>query len=189
MKKTKKNKNSNTFLYSEKRLEYLEELVSKQLHLYDWFEEKVSTLAAIDAILIGGVSLFIDKVKIVSKVPNMKVVLVNTLMLIILVVPFFVSLAIALWHIRPKMGSVSTNSIHPNHRSSNGIRQFKNNKEYKDYLYALSMDEICDDLTKQIYGMNYNIWQSQKSIKRAVFFDLIGLIGFIIILFYLVVFK
>lgn len=168
----------------EKKLEYLEGLVSKQLDLYDWCEEKVSTLATIDAILLGGATILIDKVKIVSEVCNIKVMAINGIMTVILTVPFFISLAIALWHIRPKMGTASTNAPRPNHRSSNGIRQFKTHEEYKMHLESLSVDIICEDLSKQIYGMNKNIWKNQKSIKNAVFWDLIGLVGFLLIILY-----
>lgn len=38
---------------TEKKIEYLESIVSKQLDLYNWCEEKVSTLATIDSILLG----------------------------------------------------------------------------------------------------------------------------------------
>jgi hypothetical protein len=81
------------------------------------------------------------------------------------------------------MGRVSTRE-NPNHRSSNGIRQFRTSDEYKEYLYSMPVSKICDDLAIQIHGMNINIWKNQRTIKLAVYFDLIGLVGFLLIMLY-----
>ena len=157
------------------------------MDLYDWCEEKVSTLATIDAILLGGATLFLDSVKIEAEPMNLKTMLVNGGITAVLVVPFFISLAIALWHIRPKMGTASTHAPRPNHRSSNGIHQFKTKDDYDKHLENMTIDVICDDLIKQIYGMNHNIWKNQKSIKKAVAFDL-GLAGFVVIILWRAIF-
>ena len=165
------------------RVHYLEDLVSKQLDLYNWCEEKVSTLATIDSILLGAATLFIERVIVVGENATIVNKLLNIIMIVIVLLPLFISLAIALWHIRPKMGKTS-NKGNPNHRSSNGIRHFKDASEYQNRLLSMSDDEICGDLIKQIYGMNNNIWRNQKSIKKAVIFDLVGLVGFFVMVIY-----
>lgn len=165
------------------RVHYLEDLVSKQLDLYNWCEEKVSTLATIDSILLGAATLFIEKVLVVGETAKPLNKILNVVMIIIVLLPLFISLAIALWHIRPKMGKRS-NKGRPNHRSSNGIRHFADVSEYQEKLLNMSDEVICDDLIKQIYGMNNNIWRNQRSIKKAVVFDLIGLVGFLAMIVY-----
>lgn len=165
------------------RVRYLEDLVSKQLDLYNWCEEKVSTLATIDSILLGAATIFIEKVIVVGETATLVNKILNVVMIAVVLLPLFISLAIALWHIRPKMGKRS-NKGRPNHRSSNGIRHFTNASEYQSKLLSMSDDEICDDLIKQIYGMNTNIWRNQRSIKKAVVFDLIGLVGFLAMIIY-----
>ena len=109
--------------------------------------------------------------------------LLNTGIIILILLPLFISLAIALWHIRPKMGRAS-NKGRPNHRSSNGIRHFSDKVAYSNHLRDITAEEICEDLSNQIYGMNYNIWVNQKSIKKAVLFDLISLAGFFAVIVY-----
>jgi len=166
------------------KIEYLESIASKQLDLYNWFEAKVSTLATINSILLGASTLFIDKNKIIHDA--IWATIINVGMILIFLLPLSISLAIALWHIRPKMSSGKANSSRNNHRSSNGIIKFKSKDEYKEYLAKLTAKEICEDISNQIYGMNHNIWESQSSIKKAVLFDLIGLVGFIVIITYII---
>ena len=179
------------------RINYLENLVSKQLDLYTWCEEKIATLATIDTILLAGATLFVGRIKsniFPLRVPDnyLKQIMnfiennFTIVMVFVMFVPIFFSLGLTLLHVIPKMGNVSTKSPQPNHRSSNGIRQFKSREEYKKYFYSLPASRICDDLLIQIYGMNTNIWKNQKLIKLAVTFDLVGLVGFLVIMLYLV---
>ena len=105
-----------------------------------------------------------------------------------LLLPLFISLTIALWHIRPKMGKAS-NSGRPNHRSSNGIRHFESAVTYGRLFDRISDKDLCEDLSRQIYGMNNNIWKNQKSIKLAVIFDIIGLLNFFLAILYWIAFK
>jgi len=127
------------------------------------------------------------RIKVVGDTVCSKII--NTGMAFILLLPIFFSLAIALWHVRPKMSSGKANNpFRYNHRSSSGIIKFKDNKEYKNHLAKITAKEICEDISNQIYGMNRNIWKSQQSIKTAVLFDLIGLVGFIIIIAYITIF-
>jgi len=172
---------------NEEKLQYLEGLVSKQLDLYDWCEAKVSTLATIDAILVGAATVFFDKVKLQSAVPSIWIHLGNAGMVICLLFPLFLSLALSIWHIRPKMSSGKANANRPNHRSSNGIRQFKNKEEYGAYLTTLTYKDLCEDLSNQIFGMNHNIWENRNLIDKAVKLDLIGLSSFLIIVLYFTV--
>lgn len=158
---------------------YLENLVTKQLDLYSWCEEKVSTLATIDSILLGAATIFIDHFVDVNEVNRT----ISIILILLVLLPLFISLSIALWHIRPKMGRAS-NYGRPNHRSSNGIRHYKDADEYRKIILNLSEEELYEDLTRQIYGMNQNIWKNQQSIKSAVFCDLIGIFGFFIMIIY-----
>jgi hypothetical protein len=174
---------------NEEKMQYLEGIVSKQLELYTWCEEKVNTLATIDSILLGAATFFIEHVKVVSKSPNPWIIPINIAMISVLLLPISISLVITLWHIRPKMRSGAIPQKRPNHRSVAGISKFENATRYREHLDRLTISEICEDLTNQIYGMNKNIWRNQRSIKTAVFFDIIGLIGFILILFYLTIAK
>ena len=169
------------------KIHYLEGLVTKQLDLYNWCEEKVSTLATIDSILLGAAILFVEKIMKIGKSATCNDKIANAVIISFVLFPLFFSLAIALWHIRPKMGKAS-NTGRPNHRSSNGIRHFSNAIHYRESLSKLTNNELIEDLTKQIYGMNYNIWKNQKSIKIAVFLDIIGLFGFIVIIVYWAIF-
>ena len=173
---------------SDEKIHYLENIVGKQLDLYNWCEEKVSTLATLDSILLAVATLFIDKMDFFKAGDGIQVRLLNTAIIILILLPLFISLAIALWHIRPKMGSAS-NKGRPNHRSSNGIRHFSDKAAYSNRLRNITAEEICEDLSNQIYGMNYNIWVNQKSIKKAVFFDLISLVGFFAVMVYYGIFK
>ena len=151
------------------KIHYLEGLVTKQLDLYNWCEEKVSTLATIDSILLGAAILFVEKIMKIGKSATCNDKIANAVIISFVLFPLFFSLAIALWHIRPKMGKAS-NTGRPNHRSSNGIRHFSNAIHYRESL------------------SNYNIWKNQKSIKIAVFLDIIGLFGFIVIIVYWAIF-
>lgn len=161
------------------KIAYLENLVTKQLDLYSWCEEKVSTLATIDSILLGAATIFIDNFVHVSDENRT----ISIILILLVLVPLFASLSIALWHIRPKMGKAS-NYGRPNHRSSNGIRHYKDADEYRKVISNLSKDELYEDLARQIYGMNQNIWKNQQSIKNAVFCDLIGIFGFFVMIIY-----
>lgn len=176
------------FKPSDKKIQYLENIVGKQLDLYNWCEEKVSTLATIDSILLAVATLFIDKLDFFKTATSLHMKLLNTGITILILLPLFASLAIALWHIRPKMGHAS-NTGRPNHRSSNGIRHFPDKFAYQKHLSNMTANEICEDLTNQIYGMNYNIWVNQKSIKKAVFLDLISLAGFFAVIVYYGIIK
>ncbi len=184
------------FLGAE-RIHYLEGLVSKQLELYTWCEEKVTTLATIDAILLAGATLFIEHIKsgifpkrvadtflnnILMSIEQNFVVLT----LLFILFPIFVSLGIALFHVIPKMSSGASPSTARNHRSSRGIHSYKDIQEYKNRMDSISADDIYIDLLRQIYGMNINIWRNQFSIKVAVYCDLVGLLGFICIMLYMI---
>lgn len=173
---------------SNEKIQYLENIVGKQLELYNWCEEKVGTLATLDSILLAVATLFLDKMEFFKAVDSLQDRLLNTGIIILILLPLFISLAIALWHIRPKMGHASDTGK-PNYRSSNGIRHFPDKKSYVDHLNNITANEICDDISNQIYGMNSNIWINQKSIKTAVFFDLISLFGFFLIFVYYGVFN
>lgn len=166
---------------TEAKIDYLESIVEKQLNLYNWCEEKVSTLATLDSILLAVATLFIGKTTFFD--PNVYTYgqIYNAAIVTVLILPLFISLAIALWHIRPKMGKAS-NTGRPNHRSSNGIRHFQDKAAYRNHLSSMTAEEICEDLTNQIYGMNNNIWKNQQSIKIAVYFDLVSLLGFFFVL-------
>lgn len=200
IKKTKTNTKSNQiskdnsekdnrlfFCSSYEKMQYLENIVGKQLDLYNWCEEKVSTLATLDSILLAVATLFIDKMDYFKTDDSLQARLLNLGIIILILLPLFISLAIALWHIRPKMGNAS-NTGRPNHRSSNGIRHFENKVAYRNHLNNMTDEEICEDLINQIYGMNSNIWVNQKSIKKAVFFDFISLIGFLVAFVYFGIF-
>lgn len=162
------------------KIAYLEGIVGKQLDLYNWCEEKVSTLATIDSILIAVATLLIDKVTFFDIATCKHAKLANAVVLSILLLPLFLSMGITLWHIRPKMGNAS-NTGTPNHRSSNGIRHFQNKAAYRDRLSTISAEEICNELSNQIYGMNGHIWTNQLSIKTAVVLDIISLVGFFVV--------
>lgn len=172
---------------TEKKIEYLESIVFKQLDLYNWCEEKVSTLATIDSILLGAATLFLDKIIIIEDKISSFNSIMNIVISVGLLLPLFISLAIALWHIRPKMGKAS-NSGRPNHRSSNGIRHFDSSIAYGKIFDRISDKDLCEDLVRQIYGMNNNIWKNQQSIKLAVIFDIIGLLDFFLAMLYWIVF-
>ena len=167
------------------RVHYLEDLVSKQLDLYNWCEEKVSTLATMDSILLGAATLLVERFMSVGADTTWLNKTLNITMIVLVILPVLVSLAISLWHIRPKMGKLS-NKGNPNHRSSNGIRHYNTLEAYKNRVLTINDDEICNDLIKQIYGMNKNIWKNQRSIKIAVACDLIGLVGFLLMIVFLV---
>jgi len=180
------------------RINYLEGLVSKQLDLYTWCEEKVTTLATIDSILLAGATLFVVSVKsgiFSNRVSNTTLnAFLNFqernftfTMVLLMILPVFISLGITLWHVIPKMNSRATPSHVHNHRTVNGIRKNRDIQEYKELIDKITEDEIYHDLVRQVYGMNKNIWKNQKSIKTAVFFDLIGMCGFLYIIFYLVI--
>lgn len=176
------------FAPSDEKIGYLEGIVGKQLDLYNWCEEKVSTLATLDSILLAVATLFVDKMDFFQPENSLQSRLLKGGIIVFILLPLFISLAIALWHIRPKMGSAS-NTGRPNHRSSNGIRHFSDKVAYREHVSNISATEICEDLSNQIYGMNYNIWINQKSIKMAVLFDLISLAGFFAVFVYFGVFK
>lgn len=173
---------------SDEKIQYLENIVGKQLDLYNWCEEKVSTLATLDSILLAAATIFIDKMDFFKAEDTIQIRLLKTGIVAFILLPLFISLAIALWHIRPKMGSAS-NVGRPNHRSSNGIRHFSDKESYRNHLSNMTATEICEDLSNQIYGMNHNIWINQKSIKRAVSLDLISLAGFFAVFIYYGIFK
>lgn len=82
-----------------------------------------------DSILLGVAKLFLDKIIIIEDNISRFNLIMNIVISVGLLLPLFISLTIALWHIRPKMGKVS-NSGRPNHRSSNGIRHFENAAAY-----------------------------------------------------------
>lgn len=178
------------------RIHYLENLMSKQLELYTWCEEKVTTLATIDTILLGGAIIFVGRIK-TNTFPARSLTTCweqvlgffesnfAIVMVIWVLVPLFASLAITLLHVIPKMRSGKTPRAIKNHRSTVGIRKYKDKNEYKQRLDSMSIDDIYHDLVRQIYGMNANIWKNQVSIKFAVLLDLLGLIGFAFILVYL----
>ncbi len=179
------------------RIHYLENLVSKQLDLYTWCEEKVTTLATIDTILLGGATLFVGRIKSDTFAPRSTNSCIDTIckfvesnftifMVFMMFVPILISLGLTLWHVIPKMRSGTTASTIKNHRSSAGIHKYKDNKEYMKRLDEILEKEIVADLARQIYGMNTNIWKNQISIKIAVWLDLIGLAGFLLIMLYLV---
>lgn len=188
----------NIFVFrGAERIHYLENLVSKQLELYTWCEEKVTTLATIDTILLGGATLFVGKIKsntfilptsnsigdIIRRFIESNFSIFVVLMMF---VPIFISLGLTLWHVIPKMRSGTTASAIKNHRSSAGIHKYRDNKEYMKRLDEIFENEIVADLARQIYGMNTNIWRNQFSIKVAVWFDLVGLAGFLFSMVYLV---
>lgn len=180
------------------RIQYVQNLVEKQLDLYGWCETKVTTLATIDSILIAGVTLFVDHVKMESFPKrdnnnlldasmgfierNLSIIAMATILL-----PVFLSLGTALWHVIPKMRSGAYKSPIGNHRSSAGIQRFTSLKEYEKYMNSISFDTIHHDLIHQIYGMNTNIWRNQRSIRIAVWFDLVALFFFMAIMLYLVI--
>lgn len=164
----------------EKRVSYLNRILDKQFELYSWCETKVATLTTMDSILIGASLIFIDGMIENNAEKTLQYLIIS----LVVLVPFLISLTIALWHIRPKMGTVSNNG-RPNHRTSNGIRHSKDSNAYRKMLDELTDDELFEDLTRQIYGMNQNIWKNQKSIKCAVAFDMVGLLAFLAMIIYL----
>lgn len=178
------------------RIHYLEGLISKQLELYTWCEEKVTTLATIDSILLAGATLFVEHVKTGdfpvrvkgTFIAELQMLIENNfpfIMVLFIILPIFISLGISLWHVIPKMRSGATPNAVKNHRSSSGIHKYKNIPEYKSRLDSITESEIYEDIVRQIYGMNIIVWKNQISIKVAVYFDLAGLLGFFCIMLYL----
>jgi hypothetical protein len=173
------------------KIEYFEGIVSKQLNLYIWCEQKVNTLATINAIMLTAATLFVEYTKSsmssqkddVSNIENLEGNF-HIIMILIIVLPIFISLGITLWHVIPKMRSGANPKTVHIHRSVSGIHSFNDFQEYKNHLSNLSRNDIYNDIIRQIYGMNKNIWKNQISIKWAVRFDLVGLGGFIIIIIY-----
>jgi hypothetical protein len=189
--------NSTYKLVGAEKIHYLERLVTIQLDLYNWCEEKVGTLATIDAILLAGVTLFIGGIKSGSFptrvggnwISNIQIIIeknFNLVMSLIILLPIFISLGITLWHVIPKMSSGASPSNARNHRSSKGMRSYKNIPEYKERMDSITEDEIYLDLLRQVYGMNLNTWRNQIFIKVAVIFDLVGLLGFLFAIIYLI---
>lgn len=183
-------------VFKSDKIHYFEGLISKQLNLYTWCEEKVSTLATINAIMLTAAMLFAERVKDNIALNEKPVISIfdyiisyvtshfHITMVLFMVLPIFISLAITLWHIIPKMssGKFVSPQDNPIHRSVVGIRSFDTWQKYKDYLDTLTEDKIFEQMVRQIYGMNKNIWKNQLSIKWAVRLDLIGLIGFLFIM-------
>lgn len=189
----------NNVFYFEgaERICYLENLVSKQLDLYTWCEEKVTTLATIDSILLASATLFVEHIRSgdfpqriqETWLSKLQIIIENNfsaIMVLFIIFPIFISLGITLWHVIPKMSSGATPNTIRNHRSSSGIHKYKDIPEYKSRIDLITGEEIYEDLIRQIYGMNNNIWKNQISIKIAVYFDLIGLFGFFLVMLYLV---
>ena len=187
-----------TYIFSGgNRIQYLENLTVHQLELYNWCEDKVTTLATMDAILLSGATLFVEHVKTGNFPTRTATDWLSTIlswieksfpliMVILIILPIFVSLGITLFHVIPKMRSGATVNTYKNHRSSAGIQRFNSKEEYKHRLDTISVDELYQDLIWQIYGMNKNVWKNQKSIRAAVICDLLGLFGFFFVVLYLV---
>lgn len=175
---------------SEERIHYLQNLMEKQLQLYGWCEAKVTTLATINSILVAGVAIFLERVKS-HEFPQRTCNSIKTCIQYaieshygavtvgLVLLPVSISLALALYHVIPKMQSGVYISQIGNHRSVAGILRYNSMESYKKRLDAISEDEIYHDLVHQIFGMSRNIWRSQLSIRRAVYGDIIALIGFI----------
>jgi hypothetical protein len=178
------------------RVEYLETLAEKQLTLYTWCEEKVTTLATIDAILLGGATLFVEHIRgnvfpartadsLLNRFQNALESNISLIMILTMLLPTFLSLTITLWHVIPKMNSRTSAGSIRNHRSANGIHKYPDVAAYKARLDTIMEEEIYSDLVRQVYGMNTNIWQSQRSIKIAVWLDLIAVSFFLLAMMYL----
>ena len=172
------------------KIEYFEGIVSKQLDLYIWCEEKVNTLATINAIMLTAATFFVEYTEsnVSTQADGVSYIGVHfkLIMILIMVLPIFISLAITLFHVIPKMRSRNFVSPkdNPIHRSVVGIRSFETWQKYKNYLDKLTEDNIYEQIVRQIYGMNKNIWKNQLSIKWAVIFDIFGLFGFIVVIIY-----
>ena len=182
----------------EERIHYLESLVSKQFELYSWCETKMNTLAIIDSIILTGAIIFVDRMKvgvfpqrtIDSWLRTMQVFMeshFSYVLVLLILVPVFMSLGLSLWHIIPKMRSNATPKTISNHRSSVGINRYGDIPSYKKRIDDLNEQDIYEDLVRQIFGMNKNVWRNQKSIRLAVWLDLIGLAGFFLSFVYLVI--
>jgi len=163
------------------KIDYFSSLLLKQYQMYNACEYKVNILATISAIFIGATIIFIDK--------NSTILYLN-IGIIFVLFSFIVSLAIMIWNvgpdklINPNWVGIEDNKFLPNHRSIYGINDYKEMKDYKEYISTkLSLKDICEQIINQIFVMNKMIWKIQGIIKTAVTFNIIGLILFILIIF------
>jgi hypothetical protein len=172
----------------DNKIQYLERLSQKQLDLYDWNETKVNTLVLVDSVLLGAATLYLDKINIMRTEPSLWFTLGNIILVLVLLLPLCFSLIIALFHIADKMSSGKANSSDRlNHRAISKIDMFKTNFDYIDEVRKLTASQICEDLCNQIYGMNKNILKTQKTLKKAVYLDIIGLVGFVFTILYIII--
>lgn len=137
---------------------YALDILSKKYHLYDWCEDKISTLVTIDGLLIGGLLLVINLREITGWARLASFSLSLALLM--------GSILISLWHVIPVMYSGRSSRRNP--RTVVGTEAYSTNLEYARAVMRLSLkDMIAVDLD-QIRGMNKNIMRNQRAIRIAV---------------------
>lgn len=170
---------------SEKKIDYLISITSKQYKMYNVCETKVNIIATISAIFIGATILFFDKRQALTTISITLILNISTILMLLL---FIISLAIMIWYvgpdkiINPNWVKIKDYEFLPNHRAIYGIKKFNNIKKYKKYINKMTQENICDQIITQIFVLNEMNWKMQKVINIAVSLNIIGLLLFIIII-------
>lgn len=142
------------------------DILDKKYRIYDWCEQKISTLVTIDGLLLGALFLAVDT----SAIQGWKMFTLFGLSIALLLG----SILISLWHVVPLMYSGRSHPKNP--RTSYGTEAYESNEEYGRAVMALRIEDMIRLDTDQIRGMNKNIMRDQRAIRWAARLTMLALI-------------
>lgn len=142
------------------------DILSWKYWLFDWSEQKISTLVTIDSLLLGALFLAVDS----ASIEGWHMISLFCFS----IVSLLISILISLWHVLPLMYSGRSDPENP--RTSYGIEKYESNVTYKNTLTALSLEEMIGFDSDQIRGMNKNIFRYQRAIRWAAWMTILGLL-------------
>jgi len=163
-------------------INYFRNLFGDKLQLYQYCESQLSRIAFANSIFIAAIAMIVSSG---MQLDVCKVLLYTLYVCTVLIfVPFVVSLRITLCCAIPKFFRRRLSYGKADHSSIYGIIKFKNVEDYKNYISKLTANDIYNEIITQIYNMNDTIIRDYKEIEKAVKWDRIGLISFMVYLIF-----
>lgn len=142
------------------------DILQKKYELYMWCETKTYNLLTADGALLAAIFLLLNATGGFSGHVAVWLVGIAAAVLVL------VSVVISLMNIIPRMDSGATSRR--NLRSVIGTNNFSNYEDYHTALSKLDLAAMVHSNSEQIYGMNRNVWESQKAIRQSVWFTAAG---------------
>lgn len=142
------------------RQAWLDAIVDKQYELYARRDQKLQSIATLDAFFMAVIAFAFDA----QTVKPLAIVALGACLSLI-----FASILLALWHIRPTISSGRSADVNPNVRALTGIQSFADWRAYCAAMRTLDPEVYFESAARQAYGMSLVNLRTYRLVRFAVY--------------------